>query len=262
MIRAAAVVMMVCAALPSAHAADTAPVLIELFTAEGCSSCPPADAFLLKLDAAQPVAGAQLIVLSEHVDYWDHQGWPDPFSSKLFTERQADYVRALGLHEAYTPQFVVDGTNELRLSNRQQIAPLLEKAAAARKIPVTISALKVQAGNPATVSGRIEADGSLAQHKAEVYLALALDHVQSKVLRGENRGETLTHVGVLEDLAKIGELSPGQKLAQDFHANLKAAFDPNDVRVVVFLQEPGHGKVVGAALQKTVIERASAQSRR
>jgi hypothetical protein len=233
-----------------------------LFTAEGCSSCPPADAFLLKLDAAQPIAGAKLIVLSEHVDYWDHQGWPDPFSSKAFTERQAEYVRALGLHEAYTPQFVVDGSSELRLSNRQQITALLEKAATSRKIFVTISALKVEAGNPATVSGRVEADGGAVQHKAEVYLALALDHVQSKVLRGENRGATLTHVAVLEDLVKIGELAPGQKLSQDFHASLKAAFDPNDVRVVVFLQEHGQGKVVGAALQKAVIERASAQSSR
>jgi hypothetical protein len=233
-----------------AQAVAPAPVLIELFTAEGCSSCPPADAFVVKLDSSQPISGAQLIVLSEHMDYWDQQGWADPFASAALTARQRGYVHALGLHEAYTPQLIVDGVTELRLQDRQQIVPILQKAATEQKIPVSIAAVKVESGTPATLSGRVEVNGNSGQHKADIYLGLALDHVVSKVLRGENRGQTLTHVAVLENLTKIGSLAPGQMFSQDIRVPLKPGMDPTNVRMVIFAQEPGYGRIIGAAMQR------------
>src|SRR5260221_5456222 len=105
------------------------PVVVELFTSEGCSSCPPADTLLARLAEEQLASNVQLIALEEHVDYWNDLGWVDPFSSRDWTSRQYDYARALGNGNAYTPQMVVDGTVEFVVSHARQARQTILNAA-------------------------------------------------------------------------------------------------------------------------------------
>ncbi|HEX4166239.1 MAG TPA: DUF1223 domain-containing protein [Bryobacteraceae bacterium] len=226
------------------------PVLVELFTSECCSSFPPIDALVQQLDASQPFPNAQLIVLSEHVDYWNHDGWKDPYSSSLFTERQNAYVHALGLSEPYTPQIVVDGNEVLKSYTPQQISQIFEKAAAAPQIPVHIVALSVEDKGQPVVQARIEADGEAVSHNADVYLAVALEHAESQVSAGENNGKRLTHVAVVQYLKRLGRLESGKSFGQDCQVKLKKGTDPANLRVVAFVQEPGPGKVLGTVLRK------------
>jgi hypothetical protein len=236
----------------AAPSADSHPILVELFTSEGCSSCPPADDFVQKLDTLQPVAGAQLIVLSEHVDYWDHEGWKDPNSSSALTDRQSAYVHALGLSTPYTPQIIVDGTNEVRIGDPQQVEKIFQQAAATPKVPVRIGTVTVDQGNPALLRTHIETDGNTDKYNADVYVAIALDHVDSQVLRGENGGRRLTHVAVVQQISKIGKLQKGKSFAQDVQLKLKAGTGLNGIRVVAFVQTQGPGQLLGAALWKAV----------
>ncbi len=228
------------------------PVLVELFTAEGCSSCPPADEWLLQLDKAQPLAGAQLIVLSEHVTYWDHDGWKDPYSSPLVTDRQADYARGFRIDSPYTPQVVINGTVNVKLSDSKQVRQTFEQAAKASTLPVTITGVAIDPANPAILHAQVEVDGSSAQHNADIYEAVALDHAESQVLRGENGGKHLSHVAVVEQLTKIGKLEKGKTFSRTIDLKLKPGTDPKNTRLVIFVQEGGPGKVLGAALHDPI----------
>jgi hypothetical protein len=239
----------------NSRAADThgaTPVLVELFTSEGCSSCPPADAWLQRMDAAQPLPGAELIVLSEHVDYWNHDGWKDPYSSSLVTERQSDYVRALGLQTPYTPQVIVDGATELHLTDDQAMEQTFQKAVASPKVPVRITSATLDPANPTVLRAHVEVDGDSAGENADIYGAIAFSHAESQVLRGENSGKRLTHVAVVEQLTKIGKMEKGKTFSRDVEIKLKSGADPKNIRLIVFAQKSGPGKVFGAAVQKSI----------
>jgi hypothetical protein len=224
-----------------ALAAPANPVLVELFTSEGCSDCPPADAFLKALDAAQPIPGAQLIVLEEHVDYWDDQGWRDPFSSHALTLRQSDYVDRLHVENGpYTPQMVVDGSEAFVGSDRAQAGRAFAKEVAVPKISVQISTLHVEQGK---VLAHLEIGAVPA--KAEVFLALALDHAQSQVLHGENGGRQLEHVAVVERLTSAGKMKKGEPFSKD--VAIKMDHSDKDYRMIAFVQQSDEGKVLGAA---------------
>src|SRR5262245_56361084 len=116
-----------------ALAQDKAPVVVELFTSEGCSSCPPADAFLGEL-AQRP----DVVPLAFHVDYWDYIGWKDPYANPAFTQRQHDYKAALGLHMVYTPQMIVDGRTDVVGSERGSVEAAIGKAGVGPKLAISI----------------------------------------------------------------------------------------------------------------------------
>ena len=225
-----------------AYAAEAGPtpILVELFTAEGCSDCPPADAFLRMLDTQQPVPGAQLIVLEEHVDYWDDQGWRDPFSSHALTLRQDNYVYRMRLASPYTPQMVIDGAYQFVGSDRGSAAKAFESARSSPKIAVRITSPQLE--NHQAV---LHVDTDLVPMKADVLVAVAADHAESQVLRGENGGRHLEHVAIVKSIDKVGKAEKGQPFSKDFSISVKGLTQIS--RVIVFLQEPNQGRILGVA---------------
>lgn len=227
---------------------NPAPVLVELFTSEGCSSCPPADRLLQELDRAQPVGGAQLIVLSEHVDYWNQLGWSDPFSSRFFSDRQSAYSSHFGLNSVYTPEMVVDGNAEFVGSDSHQANRACEKARDEAKIPVRISSVSLDGSR--AVRAHLETGPLDSSSKADVFVVLALNHAESQVDSGENSGRRLSHVAVVRSLAKVGSIDDGKSFSQDVNVKLPSGADVGNLRLIAFVQEPGPGKVLGTALER------------
>ena len=213
------------------------PVLVELFTSEGCSSCPPADALLQEIDREQNIPGAQVIVLSEHVDYWDHDGWRDPFSSAEMTARQEAYVVHFSQESAYTPEAVIDGARGLTGSDRRGLISAVEDALQRPKAEIGIM--------NATVSGSVVAANVTvaALPRADLYVVLADDHDESSVVRGENSGRHLTHVAVARVIEKVGSLNHG--FSRQIRVTLPDRSQAQKVRLVVFAQERGTGRILG-----------------
>lgn len=217
-------------------AAQRQPVLVELFTSEGCDSCPPADTLLEKLDRTQPVAGAFVIALSEHVDYWNHLGWADPYSSPLFSARQEQYARRLHTNGPYTPQMVVNGKWEFVGSDSRAAESAIRSGMQETKLPIRIG------GGDGSATIEVDALPGGNAHKADVYLAYAADSGTSDVLRGENRGRRLHHVAIVKELKQIGTV--------DGHSGFKTQVKAeNGSRLIVFVQDPGNGPVWGSAMR-------------
>jgi hypothetical protein len=234
----------------SATQAGRKPVVVELFTSEGCSSCPPADALLQKLQEQQPVTGAEIIAMEEHVDYWNHDGWMDPFSSPEWTERQQAYVSLLK-KDAYTPELVIDGSSQF-VGNSPHAAVLeIEKAARAEKTEVAISSGRPEAKNSQhfTVSvGKLV--GNRAGDAAEVWLAVTEDGLHSDVSQGENAGHVLHHTATLRSLHKIGVADASGasvSFTGDTVVKFNSRWDLKNVHVVAFVQEKKSREILGAA---------------
>jgi hypothetical protein len=208
------------------------PVVVELFTSQGCNSCPPADEFLGEL-ASEP----GIIALSLHVDYWDYIGWRDPYASPAATARQRQYVRRLGLRYVYTPQMVIDGHADVAGLQRQNVLRTIEKAAVGRK------ALEVRFER--ANGGRIVIpDGHAPEGGAAVWLAVYDGSHQTKVPRGENAGRRLRNYNVVRELTRIG-IWQGERLEIPFDMAAAAAQGRDGCAVIV--QERPAGPVLGAA---------------
>jgi len=215
------------------------PVVIELFTSEGCSSCPPADALLVDLSRRSSPSGAKLILLGEHVDYWNYIGWTDRFSSPAFSDRQSSYARHLHLASVYTPQMVIDGHLQLVGNGAAEVYRNISLAAAEPK-PAQVSLqwesqqkLKIAVRTPANQSPRI-------------LLAITENGLSTSVGGGENGGRTLQHAAVVRQLRELGTAANGQ-----FETNVDVAlhfdWNPAKLKVVVLVQEPGNGRILGGA---------------
>ena len=226
------------------------PVLVELFTSEGCSSCPPADALLAKLDRSQPVNGAELIVLSEHVDYWNDIGWKDPYSSHEYSERQSAYAVRFGRGGVYTPQMVIDGHAELVGSDERRAIQAVESETKFAKVPLSLSAIRFDRNNKLSMHVAAGPLGpSVAAHSAGLFLAIADDSDESQVSRGENAGRTLMHVAVLRSLVRIGAVDRTAGFSQDMKVDLNAK-NRRNLRIAVIVQEASAGRVWGAGFTR------------
>jgi hypothetical protein len=213
------------------------PVLVELFTSEGCSSCPPADQLLSELMRTQPVSGVRIVGLSEHVDYWDHQGWKDPFSDALFTRRQQDHAGSAP-SDVYTPQVLADGGGGVVGSDRAAVLTAIREAAGAPKIPITVSWSGADRKAVAIIA---PADKRAA--RASVFLAITEDGLQSSVKRGENEGRELKHDGVTRRLLEVGRADETGAFRRVVPVSLDSAWNRARLRLVAFVQSSS-GRVV------------------
>lgn len=214
-------------------------VLVELFTSEGCASCPPADKVLAFLEREQPAPQAEIITLAFHVDYWDYLGWKDAFSSPLYSQRQQLYGQRFKINSIYTPQMIVDGQTEFVGSNSGKAVGAVVESAKAKKAKIEMvlneNLLKIDISEISKTEN------------ATVFVAIAEDNLASNVKRGENSGLVLEHASVVRELKTIGSVNSSNST---FSSETKLEFQPDwkkeNLKIVVFVQENESRKVLGA----------------
>ena len=224
------------------RAAPPAPVIVELFTSEGCIDCPPADTLLEKLIAAQP----NVIGLGQHVDYWDRLGWKDRFSSAALTDRQRQYAARFNTESIYTPQMIVDGRTEFVGSDAGAANRAIARALTA---PHGVVGLKVDDGG-ARVSVTVTArDLPRPGHGdvADIIVAVTEDHLRSDVSRGENHGRVLSHTAVVRHMAAIGRATSDGSASAHADIPLGADWKRDALKVVAFVQEQRGRTILGSA---------------
>ncbi len=211
--------------------------VIELFTSEGCSSCPPADELVAKIQKESK--DKPVYILAYHVDYWNRLGWKDVFSSADYSKRQNDYANYLNLQSVYTPQIVVNGKSEFVGSEegtlRNAIKTSLQKPTATQ-LSLNVSTIdQGHAGIKYTTEG--------ADKSTVLQLAVLQKNAQTKVERGENGGRTLSHVQIVRKLQRVS-LSGNSGTVK---VALPQGFDAQSWEIIGFLQNTANGTITGAA---------------
>ena len=218
-------------------------VLVELFTSEGCSDCPPADDLLRRINGRKTDGGQLIVAISEHVTYWNSLGWRDPFSSDLHTNRQMDYGSHFALESVYTPQMVVNGREQFVGSDSRALQAALATEAQRQQIPLRIDSVQIKDHSVifTYTASDLPEEGTL-----QLFAVLVDDIDQSSVLRGENSGRNLTHVAVARAFTPLGTLrgavqhSTTLPLPPSFLSNPGAGH-----HLVLFAQQGRGGPVVG-----------------
>jgi hypothetical protein len=227
-------------------ASDGAPVVLELFTSEGCSSCPPADALISELGSSMK----SVIPLAYHVDYWNHLGWADPFSSGQWSERQSDYARAMNLDGEYTPQMVISGAWQCGGSD----AGSIERAvAAARSLPA-LGRTSIQTSLAAAGSRKLQVKVNAqlltaGPGRLVVMLAIYESGLVSKIGAGENGGREITYDYTVRKLLSAFELGAAESASasRELTVDLDPSWSLDHVGVAAFIQDPTSLKIEGAS---------------
>jgi hypothetical protein len=239
------------AASAPAAAPNRTPVIVELYTSEGCSSCPPADDYLAQLEQKQPLPTVEIVALEEHVDYFNQEGWIDPFSSKEWTQRQESYDSALRAGGPVTPQMIVDGANQFAGSEINHVGMAILQASRQPRTGVMLSR-KPSSTNDAphfdlTVGKLV---GVTEKDAPEIWLVISESGLHSAVDKGENAGHDLHHASVVRTIRKIGVANPAQdstSFTGDFAVEMKPAWKPENLSAVVVVQEKKSRRILGAA---------------
>jgi hypothetical protein len=219
------------------------PVVVELFTSEGCSSCPPADLLLEELTTHYG-AGVEIIPLSEHVDYWNHLGWRDPFSSSQFSARQQAYSEVFGADTVYTPQMIVDGLASFNGSDGDQARKSIKMASQQPKAVVSIH----KAEGKGRVTVRVDQLRAAKVDEADVFLAVTESRLTSSVARGENEGRTLRHTGVVRSLVRVVQIEAKRGgYVAELEVQAQRGWNAQNTRAVIFVQDRKTRRIVGAA---------------
>ena len=219
-------------------------VLVELFTSEGCSSCPPADALLRQINGTQTSAGQWIVGISEHVTYWNHLGWSDPYSSEMYTTRQNAYSERFRLDSVYTPQMIINGSEQIVGGDRYQLQHALQEESHRPQLALRIVSTEQEKG---LLKITFSADGPVSREGAEIMAVLTDDADSSSVLRGENSGRQLVHVSVARAMAQVATLH-GAISEKTVELRLPAGFAKTHHgghHLVLFAQTVSLGAVVG-----------------